>query len=163
MVDWGIIIGALSLIPVGFYVYDRFSKTNKEPVISIEETGQPRLHPSRSVSTYDLLVKNSGGVVAQGVEVRLSRVEQASGTTAIQDRYILHRSDFLPSGDSHRFTFISDYGDKLLTPAGTDKHFPREDGVFTFLVSGHNFKLVTVKLRMSWEEEQNRYVFKKLG
>lgn len=163
MIDWALVIGFIGIIPVIFIIYDRVRKAlNKEksPNVILEAYPSLRYNKSGSVVTYSLNIKNEGRTVAQGIEVRLLKAEQDSKMTTLENRYTLIKLDYLASGDSYTFTFISDYGDKLLTPAGQDQIFPRENGVFTFIITGLNFQLVTVKMNMSWDDTLNKYGFK---
>lgn len=135
----------------------------KTPEIILEYNNNFRPNKSGDIVTYFLNVKNVGEVVAKDVEIRLYKVEQISKVTHLEDRYILHRFDYIKVGDSHPFIFISDYqarpdlSEHLRTPAGRGRIFPRGNGIYTFHISGSNFPLITQQLIMLWNEDLGRY------
>lgn len=135
----------------------------KTPKIILEYNNDFRPNKIGDVVTYFLNVKNVGEVAAKNVEIRLYKVEQISKVANLEDKYVLHRFDYIKVGDSHPFTFISDYQarpnlpEHLRTPAGWGKIFPRGNGIYTFHISGLNFPLITQQLIMFWNEDLDRY------
>lgn len=135
------------------------------PNIILEYNNDYKVSRDSEVTTYNLSAKNVGEVTAENVEIRLNKVIQESDSTLIEDRYIVGKFDFINVGDSHRFNFIQDYigregiEDCLLTPGGRDRKFPRENGEFTFLISGKNLALKTVTMLMEWDGSLSKWSF----
>lgn len=135
------------------------------PNIILEYNNDYMVSRDGEVTTYYLNAKNLGEVTAENVEIRLNKAIQKSGITLIEDRYIVGKFEFINVGDSHRFNFIQDYigregiEDCLLTPAGSDRKFPRENGEFTFLISGKNLALKTAIMIMEWDGGLSKWSF----
>ena len=114
----------------------------------------------RDVEILSMIMKNTGRVSAEGVEVRLFSVEQ-KGINFMKsgDRYILHQFNSVKAGDSIPCSFIHDMKgvNQLITPAGNDRVFDRADSVFTFHILGSNFEPVIQKMIMKLDVETNRF------
>jgi len=145
------------------YLITRPHDNGNTPNITIEYANDFRSDSSEKVVTYYLMAKNIGEVIAENVEIRLNKVEQKKEIFQIRDRYVIGRFDYINVGDGLSFSFISDYkgregvDDQLRTPAGQDIKFPRENGIFTFIISGKNFPLSIQKIKMVWNESLKKY------
>lgn len=168
---FGLIFGYVALIMVGvgalvkIFIWWRNQGKQSElktTDIILEYDEDFRPNKNGDVVTYFLKLRNVGEIAARDVEVRLYKVEQTSKVTNL-DEYVLHRFDYIKKGDSRRFIFISDYQSPtdlpkhLRTPAGWGKVFPKENGIYTFHISGTNLPLITQQLIMSWNQDLFRY------
>lgn len=161
-----IIGGLFTVIWTLIQISDWFKKEKVvHPNIILYYDNHHTVSKDGEVTTYYLSAKNVGDVTAENVEIRLYKVIQEDNIKLIEDRYIVGRFDYINVGDSHRFNFIHDYvgregiEDCLLTPAGKDRKFNRENGEFTFIISGKNFPLKTVTMKMEWVENLSKWFF----
>ena len=137
-------------------------KGEKSPELSLEWNDELTTYASGLGDTevHSLIIKNSGKIAAEDVEIRLYQAEQKGvNFMRLNDRYILHRSESIKVGDSIPFSFIHDSKriGKLITPAGNDRVFVRADSVFTFHIIGINFDTVIQKMAMKLDASTDRF------
>ncbi len=161
-----IIGGSFTVIWTLMQISDRYKKEKViQPNIILYYDNHHTASKDGEVTTYYLSAKNVGDITAENIEIRLHKAIQENNTTSIEEGHIVGKFDYINVGDSHRFNFIHDYvgresiEDCLSTPAGKDMKLNRENGEFTFLISGKNFPLKTITMKMEWIENLSKWYF----
>ena len=161
-----IIVGLFTVIWTLIQISSRYKKEKVvHPNIILYYDNHHTVSEDGEITTYYLSAKNVGDITAENVEIRLHKVIQEDNTTSIEDGHIVGKYDYINVGDSHRFNFIHDYvgrediEDCLSTSAGKDRKLDRENGEYTFIISGKNLPLKTVKMKMEWIENLSKWFF----
>ncbi len=154
-----------SLIKISEWWGERKKDKKDSPRIYLD-TNPGLRKTSENVDIFSLIVRNSGKVTAESVEIRLLQVIQ-EGIDRMEndDRYILLKLEVVKVGDSIPFNFIHDNRkmNKLITPAGNDRIFDRIDTHFIFQMTGINMNSSIQRMSMIQDQDSNQFTLEKNG